>query len=614
MTAFRWTPAAPARPRAIEASVPRPDRGALPLIVLAAAAGVLLVSVADALSRTGHGGGSAPFWIGLGLIVVPATARLTRADVGRLECVVAPIVVGLALYGVKVLRDPFAFTYGDELAHVPNLQSILATGHLFGQNSILQITPRYPGLETVTALVVRAAGLSPYASGVVVIAAGRALIMLGLFLIYERVSHSARAAALGAVAYAATPNFLLWSGQFAYESIALPVATVAIFALLRWGQTGGRAAARLPWVGLFTLLAAAIVITHHVTSYFLVVFAVAACVLHWMLLGRRGAPWVLAAIAVVFTGLWLTTVAGHTTGYLSPVLTRAVDNVISTINRESGTRGIFSSQSGTPATPPIERVVAVIGILLLGLATLWGLRAIWRTRWRRRPLLALLALFAVAYMGTLPLRLVPDAWETASRLGDFLFVGTGLVVALGVVALVDRRREGTRRRRALLAAGLTIVFASGVIAGWPAYQQLADPREVAVAGRTLQPPSVVAAQWSGRTLGASQRVFARDADARFFLVYGHQPSYAGNFRPDVDDLLADRALTRGWRAELRSNRVTLVVADQRQISLDNLFGFFFDVGPAPLLPARSVKKFDTAGSNRLYDGGNIVIYGVRGLW
>ena len=613
MSTFLWTPPAPAFAPDVEPAVRRGRLGALPLIALAAAAGLLLVSVADALSRTGHGGGSGPFWLGLALIFLPAAFRLARADLSRTECVLAPLVVGLALYGVKVLRDPFAFTYGDELAHLPNLQSILATGHLFGSNSILAITPRYPGLETVTALVVRAAGVSPFVAGVIVIAVGRALIMLGLFMIYERVSGSARAAALGAVVYAATPNFVFWSGQFAYESLALPLATVALFAVLRWGQARGRPA-RLTWLALFTLLAAAIVITHHVTSYFLVLFVAVICGLHWLLLGRRGAPWALAGIVTVFTAAWLTLVAGHTTGYLSPVLTRAVNNVLSTINRETGTRGIFSSQAGTPATPLVERIVAVVGILLLGLGTLWGLREVRRIRWRSRPLLVLLALCAIAYIGTLPLRLVPDAWATASRLGDFLFVGTALVVALGVNALVDRRREGTRRRRMILAGALAIVFASGVIAGWPAYQQLADPRVVAVAGRTLQPPAVVAAQWSGRTFGSAQSVFARDADARFFLVYARQPSYAGNFGPDVDDLLAARALTPGWRTELRQSRTTLAVSDRRQISLDNLFGFFFDVGHTPLLPAAGVKKFDTAGSNRLYDGGNIVIFGVRGLW
>ncbi len=62
-------------------------------------------------------------------------------------------MVGLALYAAKLLRDPFGFTFGDELAHLHNLQEILATGGLFGSNSILPVTPRYPGLESAAAAV-----------------------------------------------------------------------------------------------------------------------------------------------------------------------------------------------------------------------------------------------------------------------------------------------------------------------------------------------------------------------------------------------------------------------------------------------------------------------------
>ena len=51
--------------------------GAIPLLLLCASCGLLLVTVADALSRSGRGGGSAVFWIGILAIVVPITWRVT---------------------------------------------------------------------------------------------------------------------------------------------------------------------------------------------------------------------------------------------------------------------------------------------------------------------------------------------------------------------------------------------------------------------------------------------------------------------------------------------------------------------------------------------------------
>ena len=62
---------------------------------------------------------------------------------------------------------------------------------------------------------------------------------------------------------------------------------------------------RRSWEAAFVIVVAAVVVTHHVTSYVLVVFLVVICLVHWRLHGRQGAPWVLAAGAVVLTLLWL---------------------------------------------------------------------------------------------------------------------------------------------------------------------------------------------------------------------------------------------------------------------------------------------------------------------
>ncbi len=123
--------------------------GAFPWLALAAAAGLVFVAGADALSRTGEPGASLLFWPGLALIVFPAALRLTGEEASSGERAATVVLVGLALYGIKVLRDPFAFTFADELAHFHNLQQIEDTGRLFGSNSILPVTPWYPGLESM---------------------------------------------------------------------------------------------------------------------------------------------------------------------------------------------------------------------------------------------------------------------------------------------------------------------------------------------------------------------------------------------------------------------------------------------------------------------------------
>ena len=612
MSAEGGTGSLPAVASSRHAEGGEPRYGALPWIVLAAAAGVAVTSAADALARTGHAGGSVLFWLATGLILVPAALRLLGGEASSGERAATVVVVGLALYAIKVLRDPFGFTYADELVHLHNVQAILGSGSLFGGNSILPITARYPGLESSAAAIVRAGGVSPFTAGVTLIALARAVMMLALYLFYERVSGSPKGAGLGALVYTATPTYLFFSAQFSYESLALPLASVAVLAMIRWGQATDPLDRRR-WATLVAVIAAAIVVTHHVTSYAFVAFVLAVCLLHWRLHGKRGAPWGMAAsIAALATG-WLVFAASGTIGYLSPVLTIALNKVVQTISGQASTRVLFANQGGVESTPTDERLLALVGILVLGAGIYAGIRVVWRQR-QRNPPVVILVLAAVAYVATLPLRLVSAAWETASRAGDFLFIGVGLTVALGVVWLLDNDVRGRRLHPRVAAAAVVLVFASGVIAGWPASLRLALPRRVVAGGHTIEPPGYVAARWSGTMLGSTQRVAAQDSDARLFIDYGHQTAFSGT-NPNVDLVLSSTAPLQPWeRTVLQRSRITLVETDRRAISSDIIAGYFFDVGPTPLIPAASANKFNLPDVDRLYDSGNVVIYGVSKLW
>ncbi|HEX4034594.1 MAG TPA: hypothetical protein VHX66_09135 [Solirubrobacteraceae bacterium] len=592
------------------AAADAPERAIRPLcwVILSVAFGVVAIAVADALSRTGHGGGSVCFWIGIAAIIVPATVRMasTRPQAGERVAIV--VLAGLALYAVKLLRDPFSFTYADELVHFHNLQAILATGQLFGGNPILPITPRYPGLETTAAALARVGGVSPFAAAVMLIATARAMLVVGLYVLYERVSGSPRVAGLGALVYAATPTYLFFSAQFSYESLALPLATVAVFAVIRWG-TAPDIAARRRWEAIVLTIAAAVVVTHHVTAYALVVLLAAVCLLHWRLHGPRGAPWAMTVGIAALAGSWLAFAAGGTIGYLRPVVTTAFSKLVQTINGEAGTRILFANQGGVETTPRIEEGIAVIGILVLAVFLVVGTRVIWQRRWRANPLIVLFSGAGIAYFATLPLRLIPAAWESASRSGEFLFVGVGVTAALGMLFLLDRGRAW---RAHLVAWGTALVIGSGIIAGWPSSLRLALPLRVSAGGHTLESPSYVAARWSGSMLGPGQRIAAEDSDARLLLDVAHQTALTG-IAPDVDAMLTAKTL-QPWRRLLANNRIALVETDSRRISQDIIAGYFFDVGPTPLFPAQAQSKFDLPNVDRLYDGGNIVIYGVRGLW
>lgn len=582
--------------------------GGLPYVALAAGAGLALIAIANALSRTGQTGGQAAFWCGILLIVVPVALRLTGADASLRERAAILTVAGLALYGAKLLRDPFAFTFADELAHLRNVQNILQSGSLFEPNSILPITPHYPGLESLAAALVDLSGLSPFWAGVILVGFARVLVPLALLLAFTRITGSARAGSLAALAYAATPTFLYFAAQFSYASLAVPLMTVVLVALTRRETTGD--GERVAWSIVLLVLFAGIVPVHHITSYGIIALLFAVAFAYAVIPGRRAkdGPWLLAVAALLLAGLWLLVEAWQTVDYLRPVVRNAVNDTFDTVFRQTEGRTPFSGPGDAP-TPVAERAVAFGSVLTLLALVLAGSWIVW-FRHRREPLTVVLAVAGLAYLGTLPLRLIPDAWETASRASDFLFLGVALLAGLALAWQLERRPD---LRTRMLAAGLiALIICGGIIAGWPSGSRLARPLKVTVGGTELLSPSYAAADWTGAELGPGNRIGAEDADARLLLTRARQTAIEGT-NPDVQDVLRSDLLEPWMPALLRDEKIAYLVTDRRMVSSDNILGYFFDVGTPRRWPAGAAAKFDRRDVDRRYDGGDIVVYDVRGL-
>jgi hypothetical protein len=561
--------------------------------------------------RPGRSHAELLFWLGLLVIFVPTVARLTSAAPGRGERVALLVLLGLSFYLVQVLRDPFAYASADELVHQHNVLQILNSQALFGSNPILKVTPSYPGLESVTAALASTSGMSTFAAGLIVIGVGRVILMLALFLLYENVTGSSRVAVLATVLYAANPHYLYFTAAFSYESLALPLALLAAVAVVRARPPEGAADMRWGIVAVAAILA--VVATHHMTSYALVALLLALCLvpLPWRRLPARR-PWFLAAAAVAVTAAWLTLVASQTVGYLSPVITNAIADTFRTAAGESETRALFSSPSGQVA-PAWEHLVGIGAIIAIVAAIPFGLMVLWR-RYRDQPIAMVLGLASIAYVGTLCLRLVPAAWETAARASEFLFVGVALVIALAALLAVERLHAP-----ALTGVGISalagLVLMGGVIAGSSSEERLAQPYRVKAAGTDLDPPGVAVARWARDVLGPGRPIAAQEADARLLLIYAREHVFAGT-NPPITTVLETPKLYR-WQLDLlRREGIRYVVVDARRESANVSTGYFFPrhpVGPQDRFPAAAITKFARAGAQRIYNDGNIAVYDLRGV-
>ena len=315
----------------------------------------------------------------------------------------------------------------------------------------------------------------------ILIGCARLVLVGALFFLFRRVSGSARIAGLGVGIYAGNFNFLFFGAQYSYESLALPLLLMVLMVVAE-REAAPREALR-DWSVPITLGIAAIVVTHHLTSYLMVGVLLALALAYWAVRRswRAPNPWPFAIGAGVLAILWLLVVASATTGYLAPPFTGAIEAIKHTISGESPPRELFQSNSYAGVTPLGARAVALlaIGLLLLGLP--FGLAALWR-RYRRQPFALIFALAALGFFGSLALRLAPAAWETGNRASEFLFVGLAFVIACACAWVW---KAGSRRilaPRLLLSAGLSIILIGGAISGWPWNTQLAQPLRISAAG------------------------------------------------------------------------------------------------------------------------------------
>ena len=605
------------------------------LLTLVASVGLLVCSggLAYARSHPASSLGEALFWIGLLLIVGPFTARMATLGPARWERLASLLVVGVLLYLVKVVHDPYAFVYSDEWVHFNNAQEIARTGALFHPNPIIPVTARYPGLEAVTATLASTSGLSLFASGLLLLGAARIVLILALFFLFERLTGSARIAGAAGLVYATNPNFIFWSAQFSYESLALALAALSLVAAVAMPAAGGEpqqdgpvnlgsrlattarlADERVGWGIAASLAAVATVVTHHISSWALCIALLSACVVASLRRStRRDAPWLVAGVAVTATILWEYEVAPSTGSYLLPVLRRGFQQTIDTLRGRSSGRGLFESTVGASheqVAPYWQRGIAIAAVGLIVLALPFGWRQITR-RYTANPWVITLGIAAALYVAMLPMRLVPAAWETSNRSSEFLFVGVALTIGLAA----SRRWWTSRWFSPLAAVYIAVLLVGGVVAGWPPRVLLSQPYRAQVGNAVIGTQPSAAASWAADVLGPNHRFAAPEAVGRELLVHGDQTAFVTSAPFDIRGIVFGNVITSGMVSTLADRRIRYVATDRRASGDDSMGGYFFGgAGNTAVVNPRAAQKYNGFfGVDRIFDSGDIVVYDVGRL-
>ncbi len=559
-------------------------------------------------------------YAGLVLTYASAFAYLLRRTPTLRRRLLVVQFFGLVLLAERMAQTPLEFLRFDELLHLRTLADLQHTRELLVVNPLLTISPYYPGLETFTGLLQDLSGASTPWTVTAVIVLCRALLMAALFCFVLAATDSARVAGVGAMLYASSPQFYGFNVQYAYQTLALPLAVTAVAGLLAAQRTSDLALRRSR-SSLAAVCLVGVVVTHHVTSW--LTFSLLCLWYLALRLDRAETPSVSVVrralvLMALATALWTAVVGPRLAAYLGPVLLSAAEQlggVLGLGDPDEGEAGreLFSDAGGEP-TPVWQRVVMLGAVLqwslLVALAGLARLRRLLRNwSWTA----ALLFLLAGGYPLTLAVRFSPTAAQVGDRATTFLYFAMALLGARWICA--RHVRPDRRLIAGALATGFaTIAFLGNLILGsGPDWARIPGPYLVAADSRSVDDEVRRAVEWVDDNLQPGSRI-AADRVASVLLLAQTRTWPVSQSSGGVNVGLLYFADNWGPPQQAVAERygIRYFWVDERLSSGLPRVGNYFEPGEAPAgqrLTDEQLGKFaDVPGARLAYSHGPIRIY------
>lgn len=477
------------------------------------------------------------FWLGMLLLGLPLAGLIARRATPRTMRTASLLLYGLVSYAPKLLRNPASPAYHDEYAHWRATYEILSTGKLFQPNPIIQIIARYPGLHAATAALVHATGLAIWQAAILLLIVFHVALILGIAALAQSLGLDNRTAALAAILYSLNSSFLYFDTQYAYESMAVTLVVWTLVAYVRAIRSPAMQA-RTAWGVLTVVLAAGTVITHHLSTFSLIVImGLVSLALSVPWLARKegwvrtaATAWSLTLVTALMAGAWFHFVAPATFQYLIPFVGQGLSQLLTAISGSGGTRQLF----GASLSPWWEQKSAyIVTVLALGLAVggLLLIRARIRDdrlpRGRRRAALSAFGLLGLVYFPSTVFILSTSGAEGARRSWAFTWIGLSMLASPAAVWLLDwagrQSRQWSRITfRSGLFAGLAIALVGGTAAGLVASYRFPGPFLYGSDTRSVTPELLEASQWFSAHSGQGNNIVTDRYTGLIFASFGLQ--------------------------------------------------------------------------------------------
>jgi hypothetical protein len=552
------------------------------------------------------------WYVGFVLIVVPfAWLLLAPARTGH-QRLGSALAFGLVMYASWFLTDPVLSTRFDENLHVTTLVDLVEDARFFQLNTMLPVSPHYPGLEFATAGVHWLTGLPLIVCQVLVVLTARSVFILALFLLASRIGRSTQVGAATVLLYAGSAQFYFFNSQFSYQTVAIAMLMAALYLVVR----GFDSDKERPWKELVAaqVCLGGLAITHHLTSWLMLVLLWVLAFFFWRGGEERRFRLTLitAEIGTVVVLAWTAVIAPLLISYLRPIFDVASSELLTVIDGSQPERQIGSS-GGTPQ--PTWELAVMFGSILLWCLML--VPAAWQA-WRRGSVGPTKARYvplaiAVAYPVLQLARFAPSAAEVADRASTFVTMAMALVVGAWLAPRL-------RRFGLLVVPALLLLIMGGTLLGsGPDWQRVPGPYLAGAEQRSIDSETVAVAQWVGEYVPPGSRIAADSTFNRLLPNFAPvttitQPAGYDSMTP----LFIAHSVDQTVLKLVLQNDVDFIVVDTRLVGQTVRSGCFFEAscgyGPdAMTIKADQVTKFEDQQGFDLVLDGPVRVYDVRPL-
>jgi hypothetical protein len=577
------------------------------------------------------------FWAGMLLLTLPIIALLARRSTRASTRTTLLTLYGILTYAPKLLRNPSGPLYYDEFAHYRATYDIIHTGKLFTPNPLVPIVAYYPGMHAATAALVNLTGLSIWQAAIALLLLCHIFLVLGIAMLAEALGLTRWTASLSAVFYSLNSSFLYFDTQFAYESMAI---TFAVWTLVAYVHTISARTARDRITSAFVtcLLFACTLITHHLSTFTLVVIMTLIALGLSIPQIARGEQWVrtaatawaLTLFAFITMGFWFVRVAPGTISYLTPFISQGLSQLMSEAQGSAASQKLFSAS----LSPWWEQKSAYV-VVLLALGIMIGGVLFLRSRMRRgrlptghrRALWVSLSLWGLAYFPSTVFILSAAGSQGARRSWAFTWIGLALAAGPAMAWLIGWARDLTSRwlrtsAHVGFAAAVTLGMMGGTAAGVNVYYRFPGPYQYGSDTRDITPELYAASAWFRKRFGIYNNIVIDRYSGVVFASYGLQnPATTWTGFPTYELYLANlrSPILQSLLGKLKGSDFHYVIVDRRMAYYLPEVGVYFDPGePASLTPASGkspfygkLQKFDSfPWLTKVFQSDNYIIYRI----